>query len=74
MANIDYKNAENCINLRYKDTVDMSVDDAIFILSKWVERFHEASSSGSDMTWLPRPILIRAYEIAIACMRMSKMK
>ena len=48
----------------------MTADDAIFILQDWIDKYHEAESTGKidDMMWLPRAQLIKAYEIAVGCM------
>lgn len=69
---INYRDTARCMNLSYKDMMGMEIDDAIFVLQEWIDRYHEAeltAKSIEDMMWLPRPLLIRAYEIAVECMQ-----
>ena len=61
---INYRNAEECRNATYKDMKDMTLDDAIFILSEPVRKYHEAKSD-KERVWLPRARLIKAYELVI---------
>ena len=73
MESINYRDSYECRNLRYEDMSEMTVDDAVFILQEWVNKFHKTRKSGDsiDMCWLPRARLIRAYEIAIDSMKNS---
>jgi hypothetical protein len=59
------------MHLSYKDMNGMTKDDAIYILQKTVDEYHKAEKKGTGdaMLWLPRPRLIRAYEIAIEVMK-----
>jgi hypothetical protein len=49
----------------------MTTEDAIFILQKHVDEYHEAEKkrSSSAMVYLPKARLIRAYELAIESMK-----
>lgn len=68
MERINYKNSEECLPLRYKDMLDMQIEDAIFILNEVVSKYHNAKSDKHRIN-LPRLRMIRAYEIAIDCMK-----
>lgn len=61
---IDYRNAEDCLHATYEDMKDMTLDDAIFILSESVRKYHEAEKY-SERINLPRPRLIKVYELVI---------
>ena len=61
---VNYRNPEECRNLSYKHMKDMTLEDAIFILSESVRKYHEANDDKERM-WLPRAKLIRAYELLI---------
>ena len=65
MSKINYKDVAECINLSYEDMSEMTIDDAIYILNHWVELYYNTKERNN----LPRPRLIKAYEIAIECMK-----
>ena len=73
---MNYRNGEECIYSSYKDMKDMTLEDAIYILSETVNEFHKAKSYENQIN-LPRPRLIRAYELVLEasekyCMNKSK--
>ena len=61
---LNYRNAEDCLHATYEDMKDMTLDDAIFILLEPVIKYHEAKKD-SERINLPRPRLIKAYELVI---------
>ena len=61
---INYRNAEECLHATYQDMKDMTLDDAIFILSESVRKYHEAKND-SERINLPRARMIKAYELMI---------
>ena len=61
---VNYRNSEECRNLTYKHMKDMTLEDAIFIVSEPVRKYHEAKDDKERM-YLPRAKLIRAYELLI---------
>ena len=68
---IDYRNAEDCLHATYEDMKDMTLDDALFILSEPVRKYHEAKKD-SERINLPRPRLIKAYELVIDAAKKSE--
>ena len=67
---INYRNAEECLHATYEDMKDMTLDDAIFILSELVRKYHEAKKD-SERINLPRAKLIKAYELVIEAAKNS---
>ena len=61
---INYRNAEECLHATYKDMEGMTLDDAVFILSEPVRKYHEAMSDKERIN-LPRARIIKAYELLI---------
>ena len=61
---LNYRNAEECLHATYKDMEGMTLDDAVFILSEPVRKYHEAKSDKERIN-LPRPRMIKAYELLI---------
>ena len=61
---MNYKSGEECLHATYEDMKDMTLEDAIYILSQPVEKFHAAKSDAERIN-LPRPRLIRAYELVL---------
>ena len=61
---IDYRNAEECRYLSYKDMNGMTLEDAIYIVSKPVSEYHKAKND-REREWLPRARLIRAFELLL---------
>ena len=58
---LNYRNAEDCLHATYEDMKDMTLDDAVFILSESVRKYHEAKND-RERTNLPRARIIKAYE------------
>lgn len=67
---INYRNAEDCLHATYEDMKDMTLDDAIFILSEPVRKYHKAKKD-SERINLPRAKLIKAYELVIEAAKNS---
>ena len=67
---INYRNAEECLHATYQDMEDMTLDDAVFILSESVRKYHEAKND-SERVNLPRAKLIKAYELVIEAAKNS---
>ena len=67
---LNYRNAEECLHATYEDMKDMTLDDAIFILSEPVRKYHEAKND-SERINLPRAKLIKAYELVIEAAKNS---
>lgn len=67
---INYRNGEECIYATYKDMDDMTLDDAIFILSESVRKYHEAKTD-SERINLSRARTIKAYELVIEATKYS---
>ena len=67
---IDYRSGEECLHATYKDMEDMTLDDAIFILSESVRKFHEAKNDRERIN-LPRARTIKAYELVIEAAKKS---
>lgn len=61
---LNYRNAEECLHATYKDMDDMTLDDAVFILSEYVRKYHEAKNDREHIN-LPRPRMIKAFELVI---------
>ena len=61
---LNYRNAGDCLHATYEDMKDMTLDDAIFILSEPVRKYHESKKDSGRIN-LPRPRLIKAYELVI---------
>lgn len=70
---LNYRNAEECRYAKYKDMKDMTLDDAIFILSEPVRKYHEAKCDREKMN-LPRAKLIKAYELVIEAAKAVNMR
>lgn len=70
---IDYRSGEECLHATYKDMEDMTLDDAVFILSESVRKYHEAKQD-SERVNLPRPRMIKAYEMVIEAATKSNMR
>ena len=68
---INYRNAEECLHATYNDMKAMTLDDAVFILSEIVRKYHEAKKD-SERINLPRPRLIKAYELVIDAAKKSE--
>ena len=69
--NMNYRNGEECLHASYEDMKDMTLEDAIYILSQPVQKFHKAKSDTERIN-LPRPRLIRAYELVLEVLEASK--
>ena len=67
---INYRNAEDCLHATYEDMKDMTLDDAIFILSEPVRKYHKAKKD-SERINLPRAKMIKAYELVIEAAKKS---
>lgn len=67
---INYRNAEECLHATYQDMEDMTLDDAIFILSEPIRKYHEVKND-SECINLPRARLIKAYELVIEAAKNS---
>ena len=67
---INYRNAEECLHATYKDMEDMTLDDAVFILSESVRKYHEAKNDSGRIN-LPRARTIKAYELVIEAAKNS---
>ena len=52
---------------------DMTLDDAVFILSESVRKYHEAKND-RERTNLPRARIIKAYEIMLNIVKQPDMK
>ena len=61
---LNYRNAEECRYATYKAMDGMTLEDAIFILSEPVRKYHEAKNDKERIN-LPRARLIKAYELVI---------
>ena len=61
---LNYRNAGECLHATYEDMDDMTLDDAVFILSEFVRKYHEAKNDREPIN-LPRPRMIKAYELVI---------
>lgn len=70
---IDYRNVEECLHATYKDMKDMTLEDAIFILSEPVRKYHEAKCDSEKMN-LPRARTIKAYELVIEAAKAVNMR
>ena len=70
---LNYRNAEECLHATYEDMKDMTLDDAIFILSEPVRKYHEAKND-SERINLPRPRLIKVYELVIEAAKKVNMR
>lgn len=70
---LNYKNGEECLHAKYKDMKDMTLDDAIFILSEPVRKYHEAKCDSEKMN-LPRAKVIKAYELVIEAAKSVNMR
>lgn len=70
MRKLNYRNSEECLHASYNDMKDMTLEDAIYILSQPVKKFHEAKTWEQTVN-LPRPKLIRAYELVIEAAKNS---
>ena len=68
---LNYRNAEDCLHATYEDMKDMTLDDAIFILLEPVIKYHEAKKD-SERINLPRPRLIKSYELVIDAAKKSE--
>ena len=70
---INYRNAEECLHATYNDMEAMTLDDAVFILSEIVRKYHEAKKD-SERINLPRPRLIKVYELVIEAAKKVNMR
>lgn len=70
---INYRNAEECLHATYKDMKDMTLDDALFIMSETVRKYHEAKND-RERTNLPRARIIKAYEIMLNIVKQPDMR
>lgn len=70
---INYRNAEECLHATYNDMKAMTLDDAVFILSEIVRKYHEAKKD-SERINLPRPRLIKVYELVIEAAKKVNMR
>lgn len=61
---LNYRNARECLHATYEDMDDMTLDDAIFILSESVKKYHEAKNDREGINF-PRPRMVKAYELVI---------
>lgn len=68
---LNYKNGEVCLHATYKDMEDMTLDDAVFILSESVRKYHETRKYSERINLL-RPKLIKAYELVIDAAKKSE--
>lgn len=64
MSSLNYRDGEACLHSAYEDMSDMTLEDAIYILTQPVEKFHAAKTEAERIN-LPRPRLIRAYELVL---------
>ena len=67
---LNYKNGEECLHATYEDMEDMTLDDAIFILSEFVRKYHESNNDRERIN-LPRARIIKSYELVIAADKYS---
>lgn len=70
---LNYRNAEECLHATYEDMKDMTLDDAVFILSESVRKYHEAKND-SERINLPRTRTIKAYELVIESAKEGNMR
>ena len=70
---LNYRNAEDCLHATYEDMKDMTLDDAVFILSESVRKYHEAKND-RERTNLPRARIIKVYEIMLNIVKQPDMK
>lgn len=70
---LNYRNAEDCLHATYEDMKDMTLDDAIFILSESIRKYHEAKND-RERTNLPRVRIIKAYEIILNIAKQPDMR
>ena len=70
---LNYKNGEECLHATYEDMKDMTLDDAVFILSESVRKYHEAKND-SERINLPRTRTIKAYELVIESAKEGNMR
>ena len=70
---LNYRNAEECLHATYEDMKDMTLDDAVFILSESVRKYHEAKND-SERINLPRTRTIKAYELVIESVKEGNMR
>lgn len=70
---LNYRNAEDCLHATYEDMKEMTLDDAIFILSEPVRKYHEAKND-RERTNLPRARIIKAYEIMLNIVKQPDMR
>ena len=70
---INYRNAEECLHATYNDMEAMTLDDAVFILSEIVRKYHEAKND-RERTNLPRVRIIKAYEIMLNIVNQPDMR
>ena len=70
---LNYRNAEDCLHAMYEDMKDMTLDDAIFILSEPVRKYHETKND-RERTNLPRARIIKAYEIMLNIVKQPDMR
>ena len=70
---LNYRNAEDCLRATYEDMKDMTLDDAIFILSEPVRKYHKAKND-SERINLPRARIIKAYEIMLNIVKQPDMR
>lgn len=67
---IDYRSGEECLHATYEDMEDMTLDDAIFILSEFVRKYHESNNDRERIN-LPRARIIKSYELVIEAAKYS---
>jgi len=65
---MNYRNGEECLHATYEDMKDMTLEDAIFILSEPIKKYHEAKTNAERVN-LPRPRLIKAYELVLEALK-----
>ena len=70
---LNYRNVEECLHATYKDMEDMTLDDAVFILSESVRKYHKAKNDRERIN-LPRPRLIKAYELVMESAKEGNMR
>ena len=70
---LNYRNAEDCLHATYEDMKDMTLDDAIFILSEPVRKYHKAKND-SERINLPMARIIKAYEIMLNIVKQYDMR
>lgn len=70
---INYRNAEECIHATYNDMKAMTLDDAVFILSEIVRKYHEAKNDRERVN-LTRARIIKAYEIMLNIVNQPDMR